>query len=200
MSYTALHWAAVNGHAEIAQLLIDAGANLEPTNSQSATPLFMAAQHRQPKMVTILVAAGADVNTKTRSKMTPLHVCAQNNDLDSCRTLLAAASLATADLDTAREEELDTDGNIIRNSVDDHPDRAGIDKPMSSGQGPLHLAAKKGHDPMCALLIEHGARTDYSDAFGKTAAMYATTEELRTKIVRPLQKKARKKNNEPPTN
>src|SRR5260370_977468 len=43
---TALHWAAVNGNAELAQLLIYAGATVKSsTRIGSYTPLYLAAQH-----------------------------------------------------------------------------------------------------------------------------------------------------------
>lgn len=37
MGYTGLHWAAVNGHMEIAQLLLNAGANVEAVNDRTCS-------------------------------------------------------------------------------------------------------------------------------------------------------------------
>jgi ankyrin repeat protein len=48
---TALHHAARQGHVEIAQLLVDNGAELDAENVQGFTPLAMARQQHHPKMV-----------------------------------------------------------------------------------------------------------------------------------------------------
>jgi hypothetical protein len=37
MGYTGLHWAAVNGHMEIARLLLNAGANVEAVNDRTCS-------------------------------------------------------------------------------------------------------------------------------------------------------------------
>jgi len=51
---TALHHAAARGHTEIAQLLVDKGAELGAKNAQGLTPLAMARQKHHPKMVRYL--------------------------------------------------------------------------------------------------------------------------------------------------
>ena len=58
---TALHWAAMNEDAEMAQLLVIAGANLRATTRLGAyTPLFMAAKSGASAVVSVLLKAGAD--------------------------------------------------------------------------------------------------------------------------------------------
>ena len=64
---TALNVAAVLGNAEAANLLIAAGANLEKTNNEGATPLFNAAFFCHPQIVTSLLNEGANINVTDRN-------------------------------------------------------------------------------------------------------------------------------------
>src|SRR5690349_25129905 len=58
---TALHWAALKGQADMAQLLLYAGANVRATTRLAGyTPLFMAAKSGNAGVVKVLLDAGAD--------------------------------------------------------------------------------------------------------------------------------------------
>src|SRR5688572_7256848 len=60
---TALHWAAYNGAAETARLLIDAGADVGAlTRNGALTPLMLAATNGSAPVVELLLAARADPN------------------------------------------------------------------------------------------------------------------------------------------
>src|SRR5579871_5999371 len=62
---TALHWAALNGDSELAQLLLYAGANTRATTRIGGyTPLFMAAKNGNANVVDTLLKAGADPKVK----------------------------------------------------------------------------------------------------------------------------------------
>jgi ankyrin repeat protein len=72
---TPLHHAAWKGHAEVATLLLDAGAEL---NAQSAnthyggTPLHCAAHGNQSAIVKLLIERGADLHAQSCNGRTPL--------------------------------------------------------------------------------------------------------------------------------
>ena len=74
---TALHWAALNGDVEIAQVLINAGANVKATTRLGGyAPLFMAAKAGFPKMVDLLLKSGSDAKAPAIDGITSLMMAA----------------------------------------------------------------------------------------------------------------------------
>ena len=86
---TALHWAALNGNAEIARLLIGAGAVLEAgTRLGAHTPLHVAARAGHGEIVEILAGAGADAAALTETGAAPLHFAAAAGDVRAVTAVL----------------------------------------------------------------------------------------------------------------
>lgn len=72
---TPLHCAAWKGHAEVAALLLDFGADIQARNSNGHwgdTPLHAAAHGNQRAVAELLIARGADIHAKNASGNTPL--------------------------------------------------------------------------------------------------------------------------------
>ena len=129
---TALHWAAERGHAQVADLLLSAGAAVEAkTRIGDYTPLHLAARGGHGPIVSALLDAGANPHaTTTNSGVTALH--------------LAAAAVDGAEAVTAL---------LGRDAVVDA-------RETSSGQTPLMFAAAYNRAESVVALLEHGADPD----------------------------------------
>src|ERR1017187_718897 len=86
---TALHWAAFQDDVEMAQLLLQAGANVKAATREGAiTPLFMACTNGSAAMVERLLKAGADANSTKSNGTTALMIAAASGSADAVKVLL----------------------------------------------------------------------------------------------------------------
>lgn len=125
---TALHWAATRGDLPLTELLVDAGARLEPTTRLGRyTPLHIAAMEGHGAVVGALLEAGANPHARTSSGgATPLHLAAGAGTAEGVRFLVDYGAEVNA------REEL-------------------------RGQTPLMFAAAGGRTEVLRLLLERGA-------------------------------------------
>lgn len=87
---TALHWAADRGDAELASVLLYAGANPDAgTRIGRYTPLHIAARQARRDVVGVLLGAGANpVARTTNSGATPFHLAAASGDPEIVSAML----------------------------------------------------------------------------------------------------------------
>jgi len=92
--FTALHLAAFFGKAEVARILIDAGARVDAytTNPLANQPLHAAAAGRHIEVCRLLLAAGAHVDATQHGGYTPLHEAAQHGDVEMVELFLSAGA------------------------------------------------------------------------------------------------------------
>ncbi len=86
---TALHFAAQRGDADLASLLLTAGANPRAMTRLGAyTPLHLASLAGHARVVAALIAAGASVDVPTATGATPLLLAARSGSTDTVMRLV----------------------------------------------------------------------------------------------------------------
>lgn len=95
---TALHWAADRGDADLAAMLIQAGAQVDAvTRIGSYQPIHIAAREGHLEVVEILLDNGADVDARTSvSGVTPLHLAASSGNAELVARLLECGATIDA--------------------------------------------------------------------------------------------------------
>ncbi len=90
---TALHWAAMQGDAELAATLLYAGANTRATTRLGGyTPLHLASRRGNAAVVKTLVENGADVSISTATGATALMLAAASGQVDAVTALVDAGA------------------------------------------------------------------------------------------------------------
>lgn len=95
---TALHWAAESGNAELASMVIYAGANVGAvTRLGDYTPLHIASRSGRDAVVSVLLDAGADVDAITSTgSVTSLHFGAASGSVEVVEALIEAGANVNA--------------------------------------------------------------------------------------------------------
>jgi uncharacterized protein len=126
--WTPLHLAAFFGHPELANALLDRGAdvNARSTNSMKNTPLHAAAAGGKIELMRLLLDRGAGANASQEGGWTALHSAAQSGNREMVELLLAYG--------------------------------AHINARAQNNQTPLDLALTNGHHDVARLLEELGAK------------------------------------------
>ncbi len=126
---TALHWAARSANADLASLLLEAGADVGAVTRIGAyTALHLASEVGSAQVVRVLLAGGAEQTATTEDVggTTPLHLAAGAGDAEAVRLLL--------------ERGGDADAREAR-----------------WGQTPLMYAAARGRETAVRVLLDGGA-------------------------------------------
>ena len=98
---TPLHLAAENGQKEVAQALVESGAEVNVANELGGTPLHYAAWNNHKEVAELLIESGAEVNVTNKDGRTPLHWAADNCHKEVAQFLIESG--ADIDGETVRE-------------------------------------------------------------------------------------------------
>jgi len=143
---TALSWAVHRNDLESAELLIQAGADVNATNDYGVTPLSLACANIQnAAMVKRLLEAGSNPNSVQVKGETVLMTCSRTGNAEAVKLLLAHGV------------EVET-------------------KEPWRWQTALMWAAAKKHSDVVALLVEHGADVHSQTRGSFTPLMFAAQQ------------------------
>ena len=154
-----------NGHADVARLLIEEGADVGQAMNDGATPLLMACLNGHDDVARLLIEKDADVGQAKNDGASPLLIAGQNGHLDVARLLLENG----AEVGQAKNDGVSP---LFIASLNGHLDvarlllheGADVGQAVNDGASPLIIASHNGHLPCVQLLSSYGApRT--SEAF-----------------------------------
>jgi ankyrin repeat protein len=156
---TALHWAALGGHAPVVEYLlalpaVAAAGCVNAADPEGWTPLASATAAGHVTVVRALLGAGASPGARTSGGQAPLHY--HKGRVEVIDALLPAVVAAGGP--------------------------GAVDARDKAGQTALHRAAGPGHVAAARALLAAGASVNARDAFGRTPLSYAA-EELRPEMV-----------------
>ncbi len=159
-----LYWASLEGHLEVAKLLVSAGARVNLPNCMQATALHAAATSGYLRVMEYLISRGADVNASDHLGTTPLMAAAGQGHLKAVQYLLkrrADVNCKTVDGYTvlhvaAWTGHLDILKKLLRDVSCVVSDSNLSDK--DDTPSPLFLAASSGHERVVAELLSHQSK------------------------------------------
>jgi ankyrin repeat protein len=171
---------AVHGQMpELAQLLIDAGADVRKANSYGVTALYVAARAGDIAATRLLLAAGADANAALpASGETVLMTAAKAGYTDVVRELLTGGMPSVSLLELgemrAAARAAEAAGYTPQTNPALEPNYAEVNaRDRLYGRTALMTAAIAGHLEVARLLVEAGTDQSLTDTDGLTAVELA---------------------------
>src|SRR5438046_2706748 len=168
---TALHMAAAAFRRPVAELLVAHGADCHARNRRGAEPLHYAADANhwdptaQAETIAYLVSVGADPDALDSSGVAPLHRAVRTRSLPAVRALLDGGANPRAP-----------------NKAGSTPLHLAVQTTGRGGSGSQH--ARQQQTGIISLLLERGASPTDKDGRGKQVRQAATSEWIRTLLVR----------------
>ena len=126
VGFTPLHYAAHEGHMEIAELLITNSADVNEKVSGGRTPLHRAASLGHKEIAELLIANGADVNAKEGNGRTPLNEAARWGHNEVADLLRKHGGKATRVVDTIAVDRPPAERRKTEKNGDFRPVRVGV--------------------------------------------------------------------------
>lgn len=172
--------ATMNGHAQVIKVLLDAGFDINATNSEGWTPLMYAIQSRNAESVrTLLEDPNQQVDVNTHSRFgSPLEIAVRNGNVPIVKLLITAGAK-------------DPNGNLLSDAISsnnlemielflDPAQGQDLNLIDAYGSSPLIFAIIFRNVPVAKMLLEAGANPNIIGRGRmtalQTARKHSTTE------------------------
>ena len=172
-NHTALHLAVQEKHADMVQVLIDAGADIETTNDEGRSPLHLASCLGELIIVKMLVEAGADVRATDAGRYTCLNLAACFGHTSTVRYLVGLQEVDLHNHDICNALHLavqEKHADMVQVLIDAGAD---IETKNDEGRSPLLLASSLGDLTIVTKLVKAGADVRDTDAERHTCLIFA---------------------------
>ncbi|MFQ5779665.1 MAG: ankyrin repeat domain-containing protein [Nitrospiria bacterium] len=151
--------AARSGDALKVGHLINKGVNIDETEKDGMTPLWIASAGGYTDIVKLLITAKADVNLAENNGMTPLGIASAAGHTDIVRQLIRAKAdvnaATTSGVTPLYMASAEGRTDIVKQLI---TARADVNLATKSGATPLFAASAAGHADIVHLLMEAGAK------------------------------------------
>lgn len=179
-----IHWIEENNYREILTLLIQAGANINATDSNGQTALHRACDYMRRDKILPLLQMGAEVNGLNNYGQRPIDEFVDNysyrNDdapeiIDALLSAGADPGLSPSPLVMRAPLHVAVESGHMQSTRLLLEKGAAVDvtERSSRQQTPLHMAASNGNSDLGALLLAHGANPQKIDTDGWNALHHA---------------------------
>ena len=163
-SSSPLHLASRGGHADLALMLVERGADVSAQRKDGWTALHLALEHGHVDLGRMLSERGADVSAQNKDGSTVLHLALENDYVNLARMLVERSANVLAqrkDGSTAlhlasRNGHVDLARMLVDRGAD-------VSTQNEDGSTALHLASQNGHVDLARMLVERGADVSRSE-------------------------------------
>jgi ankyrin repeat protein len=166
--------AALIENKEIAQLLLDRGAEVNKANKYGNTALHFAAQDGRNELLSMLIERGANVNAKDGFGNTVLYYAFKNKQFIAIETLIKNGANINRERQDVETPLCDAAYKGYKEIVHMLLDKgAEVDKARKDGVTPLLSAARNGHKEIVQMLLNKGAEVNKVNKDGVTPLFIA---------------------------